>query len=145
MSIQVTFNFADEAALLAFFANRAGVEVKPAAAPKAAKPAASPAAETKAAKTETATESPSEAQADPKPAAAEPSAPASTAASTVSSPAAGELPYEVLQKAVFKLVANKTGAAAQKIMAQFGVKNFKEVPPEKRAEALAAVEAELVA
>jgi outer membrane biosynthesis protein TonB len=81
----------------------------------------------------------SAAPADPKPA-AEPSAPEAPAAPTASSPAAVD--YSVLQKAVFTL-AGKSREAAAGVAQSFGVKTFKELPADKWADALAAVNAKI--
>ena len=73
--------------------------------------------------------------------AAEP--PALTAAA--SSPAPAPTPtieYTVLQKAVFTL-AGKSREAAAAVAASFGVKTFKDLPADKWADALAAVNAKL--
>lgn len=96
-------------------------------------------------------------KADPKPAAQE-SAPAAAAVNTAAvetkadAPSAkpattqpqadGELAYEVLQKAVFAL-AGKSKAAALEVNASFGVKTMKDLPVDRRREALAAVNAKL--
>ncbi len=78
-----------------------------------------------------------EAKADPKPEskqpAAEPTAPATTDAQPASS-----IDYATLQKAVFAL-AGKSREAAAAVAASMGVKTFKELPADKWAEALAAV------
>lgn len=82
-----------------------------------------------------------------KPAAAStpPTAPAAAAPepkveSSESKPASVE--YPVLQKAVFALAA-KSREAATALVAEFGVKTFKELDPSKWADALAAVNAKL--
>lgn len=54
----------------------------------------------------------------------------------------GELPYEVLQKAVYKL-AGIDPAVCKEINASFGVKTMKDLPAGKRREALAAVQAKI--
>jgi hypothetical protein len=69
--------------------------------------------------------------------AAEP--PASTAAASSPAPA---IEYTVLQKAVFTL-AGKSREAAAAVAASFGVKTFKDLPADKWADALAAVNAKL--
>lgn len=71
--------------------------------------------------------------------AAEP--PASTAAASSPAPAHA-IEYTVLQKAVFAL-AGKSREAAAGIAASFGVKTFKDLPSDKWADALAAVNAKL--
>lgn len=73
--------------------------------------------------------------------AAEP--PASTAAASSPAPAqAPTIEYTVLQKAVFTL-AGKSREAAAAVAASFGVKTFKDLPSDKWADALAAVNAKL--
>ena len=77
--------------------------------------------------------------------AAEP--PASTAAAASPAPAPAPAPaatieYTVLQKAVFTL-AGKSREAAAAVAASFGVKTFKDLPADKWADALAAVNAKL--
>lgn len=73
--------------------------------------------------------------------AAEP--PASTAAAASPAPApAPAVEYTVLQKAVFTL-AGKSREAAAAVAASFGVKTFKDLPSDKWADALAAVNAKL--
>ena len=73
--------------------------------------------------------------------AAEP--PASTAAASSPAPApAPAVEYTVLQKAVFTL-AGKSREAAAAVAASFGVKTFKDLPADKWADALAAVNAKL--
>ena len=75
--------------------------------------------------------------------AAEP--PASTAAASSPAPAPAPAPtieYTVLQKAVFTL-AGKSREAAAAVAASFGVKTFKDLPADKWADALAAVNAKL--
>ena len=73
--------------------------------------------------------------------AAEP--PASTAATSSPAPApAPAIEYTVLQKAVFTL-AGKSREAAAAVAASFGVKTFKDLPADKWADALAAVNAKL--
>lgn len=74
------------------------------------------------------------------PTAEKPAAPEQKAASSESAPASIE--YPVLQKAVFALAA-KSREAATALVAEFGVKTFKELPAEKWADALAAVNAKL--
>ena len=71
--------------------------------------------------------------------AAEP--PASTAAAPSPAPAP-TIEYTVLQKAVFTL-AGKSREAAAAVAASFGVKTFKDLPADKWADALAAVNAKL--
>lgn len=71
--------------------------------------------------------------------AAEP--PASTAAASSPAPAS-TIEYTVLQKAVFAL-AGKSREAAAAVAASFGVKTFKDLPADKWADALAAVNAKL--
>lgn len=73
--------------------------------------------------------------------AAEP--PASTAAASSQPPApAPTIEYTVLQKAVFTL-AGKSREAAAAVASSFGVKTFKDLPADKWADALAAVNAKL--
>lgn len=69
-------------------------------------------------------------------ASAQEDAPASTAATVE------KIEYPVLQKAVFAL-AGKSRDAAVAVSASFGVKTFKDLPEEKWADALAAVNAKL--
>lgn len=109
--------------------------VPEAEAPKSRKAAATPAAvETKAAKPEPAVESPS----DPKPAAEPTPAPVvETKSSTASS-----VDYSTLQKAVFTL-AGKSREAAAAVAQSFGVKTFKDLPADKWADALEAVQERL--
>ena len=71
--------------------------------------------------------------------AAEP--PASTAAASSPAPAPA-IEYTVLQKAVFTL-AGKSREAAAAVASSFGVKTFKDLPADKWADALAAVNAKL--
>lgn len=113
----------------------AEVEVpKQAAARKAAPAATSPATATK-------------------PAAPEKKSPASDTSATTSSAAASgaseekaaaapAIDYAMLQKAVFAL-AGKSREAAAAVAAGFGVKTFKELPADKWAEALGAVQEKL--
>lgn len=146
--IQVTLQFTSLAAAvkaLKEIPESSVVSTAPAAAASTPLPtteAAAPKPE-KAAKAEKVTAGPTAA---PAPAAA--TAPAAAAPTSAPAPAAetpasgddeGELPYEVLQKAVFALAA-KDRAAAGAINAQFGVKSMKELPVEKRRAALAAFE-----
>lgn len=71
--------------------------------------------------------------------AAEPSTQEATAAQTASSDAGSKsVDYPVLQKAVFAL-AGKSREAAAAVAGSFGVKTFKELPQDKWADALAAV------
>lgn len=88
-------------------------------------------------------------KAQPQDSKAQESKPAANAADTGSADkkdgasAGGEpLAYEVLQKAVFAL-AGKSREAAAEVNASFGVKTMKELPAERRHEALAAVNAKL--
>lgn len=77
----------------------------------------------------------------PEPVVAQPQA----TAAPVEAPAPAAAPaveYPVLQKAVFAL-AGKNREAAAAVVAGFGVKTFKELPQDKWAEALAAVNAKL--
>lgn len=73
--------------------------------------------------------------------------PASTAATGDAAVAPGPAPapaveYAVLQKAVFTL-AGKSREAAAAVASSFGVKTFKDLPADKWADALAAVNAKL--
>lgn len=142
--IQVTLNFPDQAALVAFFTANSGAVSAPEKAavadikPGKSKPAATPAATVAApaASPEPAVESPS----DPKPApAATPAAPAAS-----STKPADSVDYPTLQKAVFAL-AGKSRDSAAAVAASFGVKTFKELDQSKWAEALAAVNVALAA
>lgn len=75
------------------------------------------------------------------PAAAPAEAPASAASTATSSDSpASTCDYPTLQKAVFTL-AGKSREAAAAVAATFGVKTFKELPEDKWADALAAVQA----
>ena len=142
--IQVTLNFPDQAALVAFFTANTGAVSAPEKAavadikPGKSKPAATPAAPVAApaASPEPAVESPS----DPKPApAATPAAPAAS-----STKPADSVDYPTLQKAVFAL-AGKSRDSAAAVAASFGVKTFKELDQSKWADALAAVNTALAA
>lgn len=122
---------------------------KATAAPKAAQAATSPATAAKAAAPETKTpasdtsptaSSAAASGASEGNAAAGSSAQEAPAASTASSSEPVE--YPVLQKAVFAL-AGKSREAAAAVAAGFKVKTFKELPADKWAEALAAVNAKL--
>ena len=124
--IQVTLNFENQAALLAFFATPAGAVAPAAVKVEAPKPV-------KAAKVEAPA-------AEPTPAPVV-EAPASTASS--SEPAAS-VDYPTLQKAVFAL-AGKSREKAAEVAASMGVKTFKELPESKWADALVAVNAALAA
>lgn len=74
---------------------------------------------------------------------AEAAPPASTAAASSPAPApAASVDYPTLQKAVFAL-AGKSREAAAAVAASFGVKTFKDLPADKWADALAAVNAKL--
>ena len=77
--------------------------------------------------------------AQPQPTAKHEEAPAPAAAADQSEPAPD---YPTLQKAVFTL-AGKDREAAMAIARSFGVRTFKELPADKWAEALAAVNAKL--
>lgn len=72
--------------------------------------------------------------------------PASTAAASspasAAEPPAPAVDYPTLQKAVFAL-AGKSREAAAAVAASFGVKTFKDLPADKWADALAAVNAKL--
>lgn len=142
--IQVTLNFPDQAALIAFFTANTGAvsapekaavaDIKPGKSKTAATPAATVAAP--AASPEPATVSPS----DPKA--------GGPTTSTTSSPEASVEPqavdYPTLQKAVFAL-AGKSRDSAAAVAASFGVKTFKELDQSKWAEALFAVNIALAA
>lgn len=121
MSIQVTFTFPDVAAAVAMLGALPGADK----APGNAKPA--PAA------------SPSAAPAD-KPSSAKTPAPAPE--KPKAEPKTEEMPYETLQKAVFKLAGLNRDAAVA-LNGQFGVKTMRDLPAEKRPTALAAVEAKI--
>lgn len=131
--IQVTLNFPDQAAMLAYFAApatpAAPAKVEAPKSVKAEKPAATQPVIEKPAPTTTATESPS----DPKP-----------EASTSSAKPSDSVDYPTLQKAVFAL-AGKSRESAAAVAASMGVKTFKELPESKWAEALAAVNVALAA
>lgn len=79
---------------------------------------------------------PAEVAADPKPV-VEPSEPEAPAAQPASS-----IEYAVLQKAVFTL-AGKSKPAALDLAASMGVKTFKDLPADRWADALAAVNAKI--
>jgi hypothetical protein len=96
----------------------------PVGKPKAEKPAPAPAAATAAtASSEAPAPSPA-----PKPAAA--------AATAV---AADEVPYAALQKKVFELAA-KDKPAVVAMLAEYGIKKFDQLPVEKRADAIKAID-----
>lgn len=133
MTVQITLNFASAAEAAAALNRLVGPKTEAEAAlaqPLAATPASpKPKAETTAK--------------DTKPAAAKTETPAATPATAgtgkTDAPDKGEvLDYTVLQQAVFKL-AGKDKSQIPPLLAKFGVPHFKEVPAEKRAEALAAV------
>ena len=134
--IQVTLNFPDQAALVAFFTGASSAPlpateaetVAEALAPAAEKPARAP-KPPKAEKPATETQ--------PSPSAA-PAAEPSTVSSPAAAPAASDVDYPTLQKAVFGL-AGLSREAAGACAASLGVKTFKELPAERWAEALAAV------
>lgn len=111
---------------------------KPAAAPAAASGKAT--AKAGAARGKTAAEKTPAAES------AEAAPPASTAATSSPAPAAEPpapaVDYPTLQKAVFAL-AGKSREAAAAVAAGFGVKTFKDLPADKWADALAAVNAKL--
>lgn len=65
-----------------------------------------------------------------------------TTSSAAASGASETVEYPVLQKAVFAL-AGKSREAAASVASSFGVKTFKELPAEKWADALAAVNTKL--
>ena len=150
--ITVTLTFANAAELVAYFQGTSLVpvtktEVKPEAAKAepakkskadatasvpASQPVEQPVAETPATTPATGGEQGN--------AAAEPSAPEATAASTASSPTSVD--YATLQKAVFTL-AGKDKASALAVAASFGVKTFKDLPEDKWADALTAVNAKI--
>jgi hypothetical protein len=105
-------------------------------------PPAASAGKAKAEKTAAPTPSPAPEPAPapaPTAAASAPTAPAADAPAP-KAPSSAPLEYGVLQKAVFDL-AGKSREAVHELLVQFGLKNFKELPAEKRAEALAAVKA----
>lgn len=84
-----------------------------------------------------------EVKADPKPAATPATQPAADTAQTASSETpAASVDYPTLQKAVFAL-AGKSREAAAAVAASMGVKTFKELPEDKWAGALVAVNAKL--
>ena len=126
--IQVTLSFPDKAAMLAYFAD-ASLAVGPEKVATVKKSAPAPVAASNpqpVVKQESAPTT--EAQPDPKP-----------VASTDSSPKpSASVDYPTLQKAVFAL-AGKSREAAGAVAASMGVKTFKELPEDKWAEALAAV------
>lgn len=122
---------------------------KATAAPKAAQAATSPATATKAAASDKKTPA-SDTSATTSSAAASGASEGNAAAgsSTQEAPAASTasssepVEYPVLQKAVFAL-AGKSREAAAAVAASMGVKTFKELPADKWAEALVAVNAKL--
>lgn len=140
MSVQITLNFASAAEAAAALNRLVGPKTEAEAA------LAQPLPGKETAKPEVAKDPKPKAETTAKPtAAAKTETPAATPASAgtdqTDAPDKGEtapLEYEVLQKAVFKL-ASKDKARIPPLLAQFGVTHFKEVPAEKRAEALAAV------
>ncbi len=128
--IQVTLNFPDQAALLAFFA-KPTMEVE---APKAEAP-------------KTVSKVPKITV--PAPSAVETPSPSSSSTVAAADTTSSEKPsasvdYPTLQKAVFAL-AGKSRESAGAVAASFGVKTFKELPEAKWGEALAAVNAALAA
>lgn len=128
-------SFSSQAELLAFF-TRGGV---PAVEITVDKPVS---VETKAEAKVADPKPKTEPKATPKTAAVEPTAPAATVATAASSPV---LDYKVLQAKVFEL-ANASREAATQVSAALGVANFKvfaEEFPERRQEALDAVNAKL--
>ncbi len=133
--IQITLNFTSiEAARAALLDIPTSVLVgaPPVDAPKSVQ-APAPAAGQPTAKESAAPKKTAAEKAPPAPS-VETAAPASTAAETVD--------YAVLQKAVFTL-AGKSREAAASVAAGFGVKTFKELPQDKWADALAAVNEKL--
>ena len=136
--IQVTLNFPDQAALLAFFAAPAALAPVPAVKGEPLKSTAEKVTPTKPAKGEGA-DKPSaqpattaEVKADPKP----------QEDTTSSAKPSESVDYPTLQKAVFAL-AGKSRDKAAAVAGSFGVKTFKELPEAKWADALAAVNAAL--
>ena len=127
--ITVTLQFANVADMLGFFgqAKLPAAMVVETAPPEKARNTARPAP------TPAPAEGPSSAPAAGGSAQGTPAA--SDASSTV-------LDYKVLQAAVFKL-AGKSPDAARAINTQFGVKSMKDLPEDKRREALAVVEAKI--
>lgn len=138
--IQVTLNFPDQAAMLAFFAKPVPLAPLPiieqVETKKSSKAAATPTATATATPTPTVT-------APVAPAAVSPSDP-KPEASTSSSKPSDSVDYPTLQKAVFAL-AGKSRESAAAVAASLGVKTFKELPEAKWAEALAAVNVALAA
>jgi hypothetical protein len=127
--IQVTLNFPDQAALLAFFTSPAlpgDVGEAPKAAKEKAKAVAVPVASVSA------------------PSTAPKSEPAQEPVATTSSvkPSESAVGYPTLQKAVFAL-AGKSRDAAAAVAKSFDVKTFRELPEAKWGEALVAVNAAL--
>ncbi len=96
-----------------------------------------PSAET-AAPASTAATAPQETASDPKPVDTQPTASPTASAASSTQP----VEYPVLQKAVFAL-AGKSREAAAAVAQSFGVKTFKELPADKWADALAAVNAKI--
>lgn len=153
--IAITLNFktieAARQALLEIPASSLVATTAPEAAPAPAPaPTAAPVQEpTPAPKAETAAASVTSPAIAEKAAVQEPKTPSSDASHTTSSAAASganessaAVEYPVLQKAVFAL-AGKSREAAASVASSFGVKTFKELPAEKWADALAAVNAKL--
>lgn len=145
ITVTLTFDTAAAAAsALALVAGTSGhPTVKPSAPPDPAPPA-KPKAE------KTAAPSPAPEAQPSAPAAAEPSAVKTQADASPEKAATDDekpLDYDVLRKAVFELAAKSRDAAAA-VNTQFGVKTMKDLPAERRREALAAVQkalADLVA
>ena len=143
--IQVTLNFPDQAALVAFFTANTGAVSAPEKAAVAdikvgkSKPAPAP-ADASSPPPAAPKDAPTTAKTDPKPAAAD--TPAASPAS--SEKPAASVDYPTLQKAVFAL-AGKSRESAAGVAASFGVKTFKELDQSKWADALAAVNVALAA
>lgn len=141
MTVQITLNFASAAEAAAALNRLVGPKTEAEAA--LAQPLAGTKEKAKPT-TEAAKDPKPEAEKTAKPEAAaktEKSAatPATAATAQTGAPDKGEvLDYTVLQQAVFKL-AGKDKSQIPPLLAKFGVPHFKEVPAEKRAEALAAV------
>lgn len=135
--IQVTLNFPDQAALLAFFARPVVVVPTEVEAPKPAKAEKTTAATTAPKTSPAPTPTKTTEVTDPKPE-LEPTAPSTTSSAKPSV----SVDYPTLQKAVFAL-AGKSRDAAAAVAKDFGVKTFKELPEAKWGDALVAVNAAL--
>lgn len=143
MTVQITLNFASPAEAAAALNRLVGPKTEAEAALAQPLPTKDKAKPTTEAAKDPKPEAEKTAKDTKPPAAAKTETPAATPATAATAqtgaPDKGEvLDYTVLQQAVFKL-AGKDKAQIPPLLAKFGVPHFKEVPAEKRAEALAAV------